>query len=118
MTTPAVTVVHTNHNGSAVFAARSFETGEFIEYFAGYVITERTRYSLFLSGQHIEPTGSLKYLNHSCDPNTQFESRNLVALRPIETGEELTINYKTIETELSNPFQCNCGAANCLGWIA
>ena len=112
-----IQVTHTVQNGSGVFAVQSFAAGDFIEYFEGHPSPIRTRYSVFLEGVHIEPTGTLKYLNHCCDPNAYFEGRNLMALRPITPGQEITINYKATETELANPFHCHCGAANCAGWI-
>jgi D-alanine-D-alanine ligase len=51
--------------------------------------------------------------NHSCDPNTAFDGLNVVALRPIETGEELTLDYAAFLDATSEPFQCRCGASNC-----
>jgi hypothetical protein len=118
MTTPSsVQVTRITNNFFGVFAVRLFIPGEFIENFAGYPSPIRTRYSVFLEGMHIEPTGALKYLNHACNPNAHFKGRDLIALRPIAPGEEITIDYKATETELAAPFQCNCGAPNCAGWI-
>ncbi len=55
--------------------------------------------------------------NHSCDPNTSYEGLNVVALRNIEQGEELTLNYASFLDEHMEPFNCRCGAANCCGWV-
>jgi len=55
--------------------------------------------------------------NHSCDPNTSYEGLNVVALRNIKQGEELTLNYASFLDEHMEPFNCRCGAANCCGWI-
>lgn len=55
--------------------------------------------------------------NHSCDPNTQYEGLNVVALRNISKGEELTLNYANFLDEHMEPFDCRCGAANCCGRI-
>ncbi len=55
--------------------------------------------------------------NHSCDPNTAYEGLNVVALRNIQQGEELTLNYASFLDEHMEPFNCRCGAANCCGWI-
>jgi D-alanine-D-alanine ligase len=51
--------------------------------------------------------------NHSCDPNTAYEGLNVVALRDIKQGEELTLNYASFLDEHMEPFNCRCGAANC-----
>jgi D-alanine-D-alanine ligase-like ATP-grasp enzyme len=55
--------------------------------------------------------------NHSCDPNTAYEGLNVVALRNISKGEELTLNYASFLDEHMEPFNCRCGAANCCGWV-
>lgn len=55
--------------------------------------------------------------NHSCDPNTFYEGLNVVALRNISKGEELTLNYATFLDEHMESFNCRCGAANCCGWV-
>jgi D-alanine-D-alanine ligase len=38
--------------------------------------------------------------NHSCDPNTAYEGLNVIALRNISKGEELTLNYATFLTKI------------------
>lgn len=55
--------------------------------------------------------------NHSCDPNTAYEGLNVVALRKISKGEELTLNYASFLDEHMEPFNCRCGAANCCGRV-
>ena len=55
--------------------------------------------------------------NHSCDPNTTYEGLNVVALRDISKGEELTLNYASFLDEHMEPFACRCGAPDCLGLI-
>ena len=55
--------------------------------------------------------------NHSCDPNTAYEGLNVVALRNIVKGEELTLNYATFLDENMEPFNCQCGSTNCCGLV-
>ena len=31
--------------------------------------------------------------NHSCTPNTQYDGLNVIAINPINKGDELTLNY-------------------------
>jgi hypothetical protein len=55
--------------------------------------------------------------NHSCDPNCGF-GNSFVAIRDIEEGEELTIDYNCLETETDSflgDFNCKCGAISCKG---
>ena len=55
--------------------------------------------------------------NHSCEPNTGFHGLNVVALRTIAKGEELTLDYAELLNEESEPFECNCGARSCRGLV-
>jgi D-alanine-D-alanine ligase-like ATP-grasp enzyme len=55
--------------------------------------------------------------NHSCTPNTQYDGLNVVAITPINNGDELTLNYATFLDENMEPFNCQCGAPNCCGFI-
>jgi len=55
--------------------------------------------------------------NHSCDPNTAYNGLNVVAIRPIAKGEELTLDYATFLDKNMQPFHCLCGASNCRGLI-
>jgi uncharacterized protein len=54
-------------------------------------------------------TQKIKYINHDCDPNCYVDERderslNLITLRPVKAGEELTIDYGYEEIYAG----CNC----------
>ncbi|MCA9349042.1 SET domain-containing protein-lysine N-methyltransferase [Candidatus Saccharibacteria bacterium] len=53
------------------------------------------------------------YGNHSCDPNNDGKGH---ALRDIEAGEEITVDYAQF-SDKSWSMPCNCGAANCTGIV-
>jgi D-alanine-D-alanine ligase-like ATP-grasp enzyme len=55
--------------------------------------------------------------NHSCDPNTRFEGLNVVAVRGIGVGEELTLDYAEFLDASAEPFECACGAVACRGRV-
>lgn len=55
--------------------------------------------------------------NHSCAPNTGMLGLDLVALRDIGAGEELTLDYAELIDEAAEPFECRCGAPGCRGLI-
>ena len=55
--------------------------------------------------------------NHSCDPNTDFDGLNIVAIKNIQKGEELTLDYAMFLDETMEPFTGSCGSANCRGLI-
>jgi D-alanine-D-alanine ligase len=56
-------------------------------------------------------------INHSCDPNAWIEGLDLVARRPIDAGEEITIEYATFVARTGEPFDCHCGADDCRGRV-
>ncbi len=54
------------------------------------------------------------YLNHSCDGNCGFDKDgDFVAIRDIESGEELAYDYGLAESNPAFLMECNCGSANC-----
>lgn len=55
--------------------------------------------------------------NHSCDPNTGWAGLDIVALRAIGAGEELTLDYAELIDGTAEPFECRCGAPGCRGVI-
>jgi uncharacterized protein len=59
----------------------------------------------------------MRFTNHSCQPNARLCIDNgrveFYALRVIETGEELTVDYG--ETHHDGKLACRCGAAGCRG---
>lgn len=66
------------------------------------------------------PHNLAKYLNHSCSPNCETrqiaDEIRIYNLRTIASGEEITINYGYgLEDYPDHP--CQCGAANCAGYI-
>ena len=60
-----------------------------------------------------------RFINHSCAPNTFMrctaERAEFYALRDIEPGEELTVDYG--ESHHNGKLPCRCGAARCRGFI-
>ncbi len=51
--------------------------------------------------------------NHSCSANTGYEGLNIVALKDIAKGEELTLDYAHFLDDNFQPFACLCGSDNC-----
>lgn len=64
-------------------------------------------------------TSGLKYVNHSCAPNARLQVRNrrieIFAIRDLNPGDELTVDYGTTHHEGTLP--CKCGAPNCRKFI-
>lgn len=58
----------------------------------------------------------LQYINHSCEPNVFFDTAKMQisCLKDIAVGDELTFFYPSTEFAMASPFNCFCGANNCL----
>jgi SET domain len=106
----------------SLHATVSFNPGEMICLF-GAGITQS--YATYLTvqtavGKHITLMPEfLQYINHSCEPNVFFDTARLqlICLRPLEPGDELTFFYPSTEWEMAQPFVCNCGHDSCLQLI-
>jgi len=64
-----------------------------------------------------QSTDPMRFTNHSCQPNARLTIRGgrveFYALKAIESGEEITVNYG--ETHHEGRLACHCGAACCVG---
>jgi hypothetical protein len=72
---------------------------------------------------HLEPAAPLRFLNHSCDPNTGMKTDargnpGLYARVPIAPGDEVTWDYAMSEADFiidgeAGSFPCLCGSPRC-----
>jgi len=120
-----VVVRHSPIHGRGVFAARRIEPGEIIIDGCREVLSDEAIASLpteervFLSvmdGQHILMKPPARFVNHSCNPNARGTDRHDVAIRVIEAGEEVTVDY-VAEQVPGLTLECNCKALNCRGLL-
>lgn len=107
---------------NSLFALRSFNKGEQISPLSAGTTSDTPTYlTMQLDiGKHITMVPEfLQYINHSCDPNTFFDTTEMqvIALKNIKPGEELTFFYPSSEWTMSQPFHCYCGSSRCLGEI-
>ncbi len=130
-------------HGKGVFAREPIARGERIMTFSGVLFTrdqvDFDDYHLQIGeDMYLGPSRGLDdYVNHSCEPNSGFQSvseggypqslagsqmlpvLNLVALRDILSGEEITWDYSTAIDEADFAgFPCSCGASLCRGKVA
>ncbi len=58
-------------------------------------------------------------INHSCLPNCgMHNATQLIAMREIAVGEELTYDYATSDTSDYDEFECACGSDICRGRVS
>jgi len=110
-------------HGRGVFATQAFRPGQPILVLAGPVLDHAgvlalggdRAYALQIGpDQYLDTMPPGRYANHSCDPNAGImNDRMLIALRPIETGEEIRFDYSTTMSEDHWTMECRCGQPTC-----
>ena len=66
----------------------------------------------FVLGPELREPGDS--INHSCSPNCQLRNATqLITMRDIAVGEELTYDYATSDASDYDEFECACGSDNC-----
>ena len=118
--------------GKGVFAGRNHPACGVVGEITGEIIDDATYGSAYCfdigGGLHLEPIAPFRFVNHSCEPNCEFDYLEctdqmgadlrkrvfLFALRDIKVGEELTIDYNW---SAANAIPCRCQAPSCRGWV-
>ncbi len=111
--------------GKAVIASQNFSPKDLILSAWGNSTKVRSMHTIQISNEwHITPNEPLGWLNHSCEPNCGLlikpneKIAEVHALRDIQSGEELTLDYATFEYEIQHmPTECLCNGKRCRGSI-
>lgn len=130
---PEFVRVKDTHVGKGVFAVKGYPEAAVVGKITGTLIFDENHgsdYSFeYQEGTQLEPEAPFRFLNHSCDPNCEFDlldeplsqggklqyaHLHLIALRTIRPGEELTIDYNWPAT---SAITCECGSKSCRGWV-
>ena len=114
------------HN-KGMFANQQIRSGEVVFIKGGHILIREQLFSsavinsyhpiddeYFLGATSLEEEDGIKlYINHSCKPNCGLRGEiTFVAMRDIETDEELTIDYAFVDNE-DYAFPCTCGECCC-----
>ncbi len=110
-----ITAVHKNaHNMDGAFTGKHYKAGDVVEDIRGQVMNHATMYTFQVApGIHVLPDSAARFVNYLCQPNCAVQGLDIVALRDLELGEEITVDYNLTEDCLAIPFQCDC----CGRWI-
>lgn len=116
--------------GLGVFAVRPYPATSVIGQITGELLraaTSATDYTFDLDDKlQLEPAAPFRYVNHSCDPNCEFDWMDddpqdwttrrlfLSAIRDIDTDEQFTIDYNW---PAEYAIRCDCRSPLCRGWI-
>ena len=110
--------------GLGVMIGENANKGDLIRFIKGdikFKINKSTKDALsnpnwvgIAKNQWIDPEKPYKFLNHSCDPTAGIKGKvAIVALKNIKEGEEVTIDYSTIEGDERWEMKCSCGSKKC-----
>jgi hypothetical protein len=115
--------------GRGVFATRKFKKNEVVGQMRGTIVARGGDYDADYAvdlGKYgtLEPWAPFRYLNHSCEPNSELVMMDpegdepptmwVEARRTIQPGEQVTIDYMWPAEEA---IQCLCGSRTCRGWV-
>lgn len=130
---PKAQVKESSIQGRGLFAKEPIKKGQIVAIKGGYIFDRSTWNQMekvlgpadipIADGFTIAPAnqdereGCMIFTNHSCDPNIGVQGQIVfVAMRDIESGEELTHDWATTDDD-TYEMQCSCGSVNCRGVI-
>jgi len=119
--------------GRGLTAVAPIAAGELVAIKGGHIVTTAALYALpdrlqnseiqIAEGFHLVALTDAEYepvmlfINHSCAPNVGFAGNiNLVAMRAVSRGEELTTDYALFDDH-DGQMDCQCGTPSCRGTI-
>lgn len=121
-------IATSNIHGKGIRAGEDIKKGEIIQpvkgkmrFFAVKCKEDSQLYPNWIGvakDQWIDPDKPFKFINHSCEPNAGVKGKiNIVAIKNIKEGEEITIDYSIIEGDDMWEMKCSCGSPKCRGII-
>jgi hypothetical protein len=108
--------------GEGVVSLVDFQPGDTVFQFTGIFSSEITQFTLqVIEDQlHLHDPFFMGKILHSCDANCSVDmtTRTFTALKPIQAGEFVTMDYAQTEGRLFKNFECCCGAEHCRGYVS
>ena len=113
-------------HGRGLFALKAFKPGDIVlRWDTSHLISKKDFAMLSSAEQHythpfdeerlivVQPPA--RFVNHSCNNNTEVRDFCDVAICEIAPGEEITSSYSSDGS--GSAFACSCGAENCRGSV-
>lgn len=126
---PKVEIRPSTIHGKGMFAVAALARDEVVAVWGGRFVSRGDAEQARVAGKAVQQIdedvfevfdrdqpGLTYYHNHSCEPNTGMRDEvTILALRAIQPGEELTIDYAMVEANEDHvmPWECRCGAPAC-----
>ena len=99
-------------SGKGLFIKNTYKQHDIIYVLRGEIFDHPTRESIHIGdNKHIYDEYGI-YMNHSFNPNTKIDGKNVVALKDIYPGDEITFNYNSTEINMACPFDVDGVAVN------
>lgn len=109
--------------GRGVFATKMIRRGEIVAVFDGPILDDNfdgwnddlLNHAIQI-GKDLwrDSKGVARLINHSCEPNCGIKKlNNIVAMRTIRPGEEITWDYEMTEKSSWWRMKCLCGTPSC-----
>jgi D-alanine-D-alanine ligase len=135
---PAFKLGQSSISGFGIFATRPMSAGEIAFRGEGGTYRLASRYwvrrhwpphdqaSFFANAVPVSPKLYSYWLpdpetwapqNHSCNPNTAYFGLDVMCIRDVGEGEELTLDYRMVYGADLPAIECRCGSPNCAGRI-
>ena len=121
---------HPQKGNCGVFAIEPILKGELISLWGGKIIAADeidpnmpnfTQQVLQIEDNFYLMTPSMEdadCFNHCCDPNVGLSGQiGLIAMRDIDPGEEICLDYAMCDGSNYDEFECTCGSPNCRGRV-
>jgi SET domain-containing protein len=112
--------------GKGMFAREKINKGDIITLWGGDVVDrahferlgehQKRQSAQIEEGYYLVSSkpGPGDFINHSCDPNAGLDGQIVIrAMRDIEPGEEVTIDYAMCDGDPHDDFECLCGSSIC-----
>ncbi len=106
--------------GIGVYTKKPFKRGEMVARITGNIVPHLGQHTLQITPTtHLYDQYFTGYLLHSCSPNIFLDMKEfeIWALRDIDKGQSLTMDYASTEDVLFAQFPCLCETPNCRYWI-
>ena len=121
---------HADKGDCGVFARQPIRIGEILTLWGGKILSAdeidhnmenftqqilQIEDGFYLMSPSMEPSDCF---NHSCDPNVGLTGQiGLIAMRAIQPGEEICLDYAMCDGSNYDEFDCSCGVPECRGRI-
>ena len=94
-----------NVNGKGLFIKNTYKKNDIIHVLNGELLDSQQNPYVGKNKHILDKFGI--FINHSFNPNTEIQGYNVVAIKDINPGDEITFDYNVSEVNMASPFKVN-----------